>query len=180
MLFFSVHSKMVRRTILACNPVKQVFDEYYTRASAWENIQHLIPSDKVLWEAFMLNSVSSSPQYLQELGFEVQWSASEDFFLHEKRDNSVVVSNMKKEVLYRLKEINQPFILIISSTLLNTKYFLETFGDDERIQLIIKSTKNHYDKYVDQKKVDMVSNCSFYSLYLCWQIGLDQRINFIK
>ena len=168
--------------MLACNPVKQVFDEYYTRKSAWENIQHFIPRDKILWESFMLNSVSSSPQYLQELGFEVQWSASEDFFLQDKRENSVVVSNcpfsLKKEVLYILKEINQPFILIISSTVLNTKYFLETFGDDERIQLIIKSTKNHCDKYVDQKKVDMVSSCSFYSLYLCWQIGLDQRINF--
>jgi len=170
--------------MLACNPVKQLFDEYYTRKQAWQDIKHFIPSDKVLWESFMLNSVSSSPQYLQELGFNVEWSASEDFFLQDKRENSVVVSNcpfsLKKEVLYRLKEINQPFILIISSTVLNTKYFLETFGDDERIELIIKSKKIHYDKYVDKKKVDMVSNCSFYSLYLCRQIGLHQRINYIK
>jgi hypothetical protein len=170
--------------MLACNPVKALYDEYYTRKLAWENIKHFIPSEKVLWEAFMLNSVSSSPLYLQELGFQVEWSATEDFFQQEKRENSVCVSNcpfsLKKEVLHHLKQIDQPFILIISSTVLNTKYFLETFGDDKRIQLITKSSKNHYDKYVDGKFVEMKDNTSFYSMYLCWQIGMEFDINFIK
>jgi hypothetical protein len=79
--------------MFACNPVKYVFDEYYTRKSAWQNIKHFIPSEKVLWEAFMLNSVSSSPLYLQELGFQVNWNTSSDFFQQEKRENSVCVSN---------------------------------------------------------------------------------------
>jgi len=170
--------------MIACNPVKQVYDEYYTRKKAWEDIAHFIPSEKVLWEAFMLNSVSSSPLYLQELGFQVDWSASEDFFLQEKRENSVCVSNcpfsLKKEVLQHLKQIDQPFILVISSTVLNTKYFFETFGNDKRIQLIIKSTKIHFDKFEDGKKVDMKDNTSFYSLYLCWQLHLEFDINFIK
>jgi len=120
--------------MLACNPVKYVFDEYYTRMKAWEDIQGFIPSEKVLYEAFMLNSLSSSPLYLQELGFNVDWDTSHDFFQQEKRENAVVVSNcpfsLKKEVLQHLKQIDQPFILIISSTVLNTKYFLETFGND--------------------------------------------------
>jgi hypothetical protein len=172
------------RSMIACNPVKAVFDEYYTRKKAWEDIQDFIPSGKLLWEAFMLNSVSSSPLYLQELGFQVEWDTSSDFFKQEKRENAVVCSNcpfsLKKEVLQHLKKIDQPFILIISSTVLNTKYFLETFGSDKRIQLIIKSSKIHFDKFVDGKKVDMKDNTSFYSLYLCWQIGLDHDINFIK
>ena len=132
----------------------------------------------------MLNSVSSSPLYLQELGFQVDWNTSSDFFQHEKRENAVCVSNcpfsLKKEVLQHLKQINQPFILIISSTVLNTKYFLETFCDDKRIQLIIKSSKNHFDKFVNGTKVDMKDNTSFYSLYLCWQLHLEYDINFIK
>jgi hypothetical protein len=41
----------------------------------------------------MLDSSSSSPQYLTEVGFEVEWSACEDFFLQDRRDNSIVVSN---------------------------------------------------------------------------------------
>jgi hypothetical protein len=132
----------------------------------------------------MLNSLSSSPLYLQELGFKVEWNTSHDFFQQEKRENALVVSNspfsLKKEVLQHLKQIDQPFILIISSTVLNTKYFLETFGNDKRIQRIFKSTKNHYDKYVDGKKVDIQDNTSFYSLYLCWQLHLEFDINFIK
>jgi len=175
---------MVIKGMFASNPVKSSHDEYYTRKKAFDEIQHFIPRNQKIWEAFMMGSLSNSPQYLTELGFDVEFSTSDDFFLQDKRDNSVVVSNcpfsMKKKVLHHLKQINQPFILIISSTVLNTKYFLETFGDDERIQLIIKSTKIHYDKYVDKKRVDMKDNTSFYSLYLCWQIGLDKSINFIK
>jgi hypothetical protein len=175
---------MVIKGMLACNPVKVVYDEYYTRARAWEDIAHYIPRDKILLESFMLNSVSSSPLYLQELGFQVEWDTSSDFFQQEKRENAVCVSNcpfsLKKEVLQHLKQIDQPFILIISSTVLNTKYFLETFSTDKRIQLIIKSSKIHFDKYVDGKKVEMKDNTSFYSLYLCWQIGLEFDINFIK
>ena len=141
--------------MIACNPVKAVYDEYYTRKKAWEDIQAFIPRE-VLWEAFMLGSLSNSPLYLQELGFQVEWDTSSDFFLQEKRENSVCVSNcpfsLKKEVLQHLKHIDQPFILIISSTVLNAKYFLEIFGSDKRIQLIIKSTKIHFDKFVDGKK----------------------------
>jgi hypothetical protein len=170
--------------LIACNPVKAVFDEYFTRKKAWEDIQEFIPRDKILLESFMLNSASSSPLYLQELGFNVEWNTSHDFFQQEKRENAVVVSNIpfskKKMVLEHLKEIDQPFILIISSTVLNTTYFLETFGNDKRIQLIIKSTKIHYDKYVDGKFVEMKDNTSFYSLYLCWQQQLEFDINFIK
>jgi hypothetical protein len=127
--------------MIACNPVKAVYDEYYTRKKAWEDIQGFIPRDKLLLESFMLNYVSSSPLYLQELGYTVEWSPSEDFFKQEKRENAVCVSNcpfsLKKEVLQHLKKIDLPFILIISSTVLNTKYFLETFGSDKRIQLIM-------------------------------------------
>ena len=170
--------------MIACNPVKAIFDEYYTRKKAWEDIQGFIPSEKVLYEAFMLNSFRSSPLYLQELGFNVEWDTSHDFFQQEKRENAVCVSNcpfsLKKEVLQHLKQIDQPFILIISSTVLNTKYFLETFGNDKRIQLIIKSSMIHYDKYVDGKEKKMKDNTSFYSLYLCWQIGLEFDINFVK
>ena len=73
--------------MIACNPVKAVYDEYYTRKKAWDDIQAFIPRDKVLWEAFMLGSLSHSPLYLQELGFQVEWDTSADFFEQEKREN---------------------------------------------------------------------------------------------
>jgi len=71
--------------MFACNSVKKAFDEYYTRASAWSEIQEFKPRDKTIWEACMLNSLSSSPLYLQELGFEVQFNQNEDIFLEKKQ-----------------------------------------------------------------------------------------------
>ena len=38
------------------SPKFQVHNDYYTPKSAWEKINHLIPKDKVIWEACMLNS----------------------------------------------------------------------------------------------------------------------------
>jgi len=130
----------------------------------------------------MLNSVSNSPIYLEQLGLDVEWNVNEDIFTQQKRDGLVVTNipfNLKKEIFRHLKDIDQPFILLAPSTCLHTKYFLETFKDD-KIQLIIPSTKRHFDKYVDGVKVDGPDNCSFYTLYICYKAGLEQDINFIK
>ncbi len=44
-------------------------DDYMTPKYAWENIQYLIPKDKVIWEAFY--GGGKSGEYLKELGFDV-------------------------------------------------------------------------------------------------------------
>jgi len=174
---------MVIKGLFQSNPVKTTHDEYYTRKSAWSDIQDYIPRNQKIWEAFMLNSVSSSPKYLQELGFEVEWSASEDMFTQQKREGSIIVSNLpfsiKKEVFQHLKNIDQPFIILAPSTCIHTKYFYELFKD-EKIQLIIPKTKREFDKYVDGEKVEQKDNCSFYTLYICWQIELDRDVILIK
>jgi hypothetical protein len=174
---------MVIKGLFQSNPVKSEHDEYYTKRSAWEDIQDFIPRNKRIWEAFMLDGLSPSAQYLTELGFDVEWG-KEDFFEEEKREDTILVSNcpfsLKKEVLQRVKFIDQPFILLLPSTVLHTKYFLETFGNDKRIQLIVPATKRHFSKYVDGEFVETGNNCSFYTLYICWQIGLEHDLNFIK
>jgi hypothetical protein len=71
---------MVIKSMFACNPVKAVFDEYYTRKSAREDIQEFIPRNMTIWEACTKDSLSNSPKYLEQLGFDVEWSASEDIF----------------------------------------------------------------------------------------------------
>ena len=162
--------------------MKKVFDEYYTRSSAWSEIQHFIPRDKTIWESCMLNSVSNSPKYLQELGFDVQWNENEDIFLEDKREDSIIVTNLpfslKKEIFQHLKNIDQPFILLCPSTCLHTKYFNEIFKD-EKIQLIIPSKKRNFDEHVDGVKIEQPDNCSFYTLYICYKAGLDHDVNFI-
>jgi len=130
----------------------------------------------------MLDGNSPSADHLTDLGFNVEWS-KEDFFLQAKREGTTVVSNSPfsflKKVFQHLKQIDQPFILLCPSTCIHTKYFYELFKD-EKIQLIIPSTKRHFDKYVDGKRVEQKDNCSFYTLYICWQIGLEHDVNFIR
>jgi len=170
------------KSMFQCNPVKTTHDDYFTRKKAWEDISQFIPREKTIWESCMLNSVSNSPIYLQELGFDVEWNVNEDIFLEPKRENSICVTNLpftlKKEIFQHLKTIDQPFIILAPSTCLHTKYCYELFKD-EKIQLIIPSTKRHFDKYVDHVKIEGPSNCSFYTLYICYEAGLDHDINFI-
>ena len=44
-------------------------DDYMTPKKAWEDIKHLIPPNKIIWEAFYGDG--SSGNYLKELGFNV-------------------------------------------------------------------------------------------------------------
>ena len=68
------------------------FDDYYTPKSAWEYIAHLIPKDKIIWEAFCLNSKLSKsikgevaekePKNFANLSFSKKFQTDYDYFLH--------------------------------------------------------------------------------------------------
>ena len=123
---------------MACfhdSPKFEINDEYMTRKSAWEDIKEFIPTDKVIWECFYGNGKSG--EYLRELGYDVVHEPI-DFFDNDKGD--ILVSNPpfsnKDKVFQRLKELNKPFVMLVPTTVLHTKYFKEAFGDEE-IQLII-------------------------------------------
>jgi len=128
MLFFSVHSKMVIKSMFACNSVKKVFGEYHTRKSAWQDIQEFIPRNMTIWEACMYKSVSNSPKYLEELGFDVHWNQNEDIFTQKKRDDSIIVTSLpfslKKEIFQHLKDIDQAFIILAPTTCLQTNILI--------------------------------------------------------
>jgi hypothetical protein len=170
------------KTMFQCNPVKTSHDDWFTRKSAWSDISQFIPRDKVIWEACMLDSTSFSPIYLQQIGFDVDWNVNENIFTRQKRDHSIIVTNLpftlKKEIFQHLKTIEQPFIILAPSTCLHTKYFGKK-NKDEKIQLIVPSSKRQFDKYVDGKKNEGPDNCSFYTLYICYKAGLDHDVNFI-
>ena len=93
---------------------------------------------------------------------------------------SLIISNppfsKKAEVLKRLKSLGIPFILLVPTTVMHTKYFKETFGNDKRIQLIIPHKKRQFDKVGLKNQKD---NCSFYTIYICWKVGLKEDIIFI-
>ena len=90
-------------------------DDYMTPKYAWENIAHLIPKDKIIWEAFYGNGKSG--QDLKELGFQVIHKPI-DFFENDLGD--IIISNppfsKSKEVMNRMYEIDKPFILIFPAS----------------------------------------------------------------
>jgi hypothetical protein len=123
------------------SPKFSVHDDYYTPYQAWEQISHLIPDDKVIWEACMLNApYSRSGFYLKELGKKVIWDSSYDCLKGEyvspydtdggsvPTGFDMIVTNppfdsiIKIEILKKFVSYDKPFIIIMNSMNTFTKY----------------------------------------------------------
>ena len=155
-------------------------DDYMTPKSAWEDIKEYIPQNKKIWEAFYGDG--NSGNYLKDLGFDVIHE-KENFFIHNKGD--VVVSNppfsLCKEILFRLKELEKPFILILPSSRINTQYVREFMKDNEHpLQIIIPKKRSQFTKLVDGKiPVGWKSQCNFDCFYYCWRMNLESDITWL-
>lgn len=153
-------------------------DDYMTPKTAWEDISHLIPKDKIIWEAFYGNGKSGD--FLTELGFDVIHKPI-DFFTNDLGD--IIVSNPPfskcKEVLKRLKELDKPFIIIMPVSKIATSYFREYFSVKD-LQIIIPKKRIHFLKLVDGKQIDgFKSSCNFDCFYYCYKINLPDGINWL-
>ena len=97
-----------------------------------------------------------------------------DFFENDMGD--VLVSNppysLKKEVFTRLKKLDKPFMMLVPTTTLHTKYFKELFVDD-RIQVIFPHKKR---QFISNKKTLKKSGCSFYTCYVCYKMELPKDV----
>ena len=149
------------------------FDDYMTPKTAWENIQHLIPKNKVIWEPFYGDGESGKD--LQSLGFEVIHKPI-DFFNNNLGD--IIISNppfsKSKEIMKRLKLLDKPFILIMPSSKINTGYMRNDYINS-KLQIIIPKKRIHFLKQIDGKTPDEWKNaCYFDCFYYCY------KMNFIK
>ena len=159
----------------------KVHDDYYTPKSAWENINHLIPKDKVILEGCMLNShQSKSPDYLTELGHKVICDRTLDIITGDIPECDMIVTNppfktdLKKQVLTRLIEIDKPFIIVMNSLNTFTKYIRQIFkGNLQHLQIITPSNKIHFEKLnYETNELTPTKKCSFYCIYLCYKMEL--------
>jgi hypothetical protein len=153
-------------------------DDYMTPKYAWDNIKHLIPTDKVIWEPFHGNGQSGND--LRELGFEVIHEPI-DFF--ENNLGDIIVSNppfsKSKEVLSRLKELDKPFILILPTQKLNTCYMRDSFMD--KLQIIIPRKRIQFIKLIDGQPVEGYKNqCSFDCYYYCYKMNFQKDIVWLE
>ena len=154
-------------------------DDYMTPKYAWENIQHLIPKDKVIWEAFYGDGESG--KYLTELGFEVIHEPV-DFFENDMGD--IIVSNppfsKSKDVMRRLKELDKPFIVILPASKICTSYIRENYKDSE-LQIIIPRKRIHFIKHVDGEQLNNYKSCcNFDCFYYCYKMGFDKDIIWLE
>lgn len=160
---------------------QESFDHYYTPKYAWENIKHLIPKGKSIWEPFYGESCKSH-QFLTELGFNVIYEEQDFFECLPKGE--LVVSNppysIKQKILPRMFDNGQPFILLLPQGILNTKWFQKLMRQN-KLQIIIPSKRIGFIKLVDgvadyeQKYIPNSFDC----IYYCWKIGLENDITLL-
>tara|TARA_R100001443_G_C3270597_1_gene157955 strand:- start:103 stop:606 length:504 start_codon:yes stop_codon:yes gene_type:complete len=165
-------------TNIKCGGFKK-HDSYTTPKSAWEAIKHLIPKDKVIWEAFY--NEGQSGKDLTELGFEVIHK-DVDFF--ENNLGDIIVSNppysKSKAIIQRLAELDKPFILIMPCPKITTSYFRQHFMN-KGLQIIIPKKRIHFLKLVDGKPVEgWRKACAFDCFYYCYKIGLKNDITWLE
>ena len=157
-------------------------DDYMTPKYAWENIKHIIPQDKVVWEAFWGGGTSGS--FLKELGFKTIHRKEDDFF-KTYYPNTIVVSNppfsFSKEVLTRMVELQQPFIMILPSSKINTQYVRRLFKDQEhKLQIVIPRRRINFIKKIEgETPKDWRNACNFDCFYYCWRINLPRDITWL-
>ena len=162
------------------SPKFEIYDDYYTPKYAWENISHLIPNDKIIWEAFLLNShKSKSKQNLQDLGKKVIGDTSWDF-MNTTPEYDIIVSNppfnkeIKIPILKRLIELDKPFIIILNCCNLFCNYFNDIFKNNrEDLQIIFPKGKIHFEKLMPNGKTEYKKNTSFYCIYVAYKMNID-------
>ncbi len=153
-------------------------DDYMTPKYAWENIAHLIPKDKVIWEAFYGDGKSG--EYLKELGFNVIHEPV-DFF--ENDLGEIIISNppfsKSKEIMNRLRELDIPFIIIMPTAKLTTSYIRA--WKDKGLQIILPRKRIHFEKQINGKKVENWKNaCNFDCFYYCYKMNLKSDIIWLE
>jgi len=151
-------------------------DQYNTTPEIWEMIAHLIPKDKILFEAFLKDNWSSkSAIILRDMGFNVVGNPTIDFF-NELPEYDIIVSNppysMKKKIFQRLAVLDKPFILILPISTI-TKQFVKVLERD-KVQMIIPSKRMQFEKAGVE-----LSRCWFDTCFLCYKMNLERDITFI-
>ena len=151
-------------------------DQYNTTPEIWEMIAHLIPKDKILFEAFLKDNWSSkSAIILRDMGFNVVGNPTIDFF-GELPEYDIIVSNppysMKKKIFQRLAVLDKPFILILPISTIS-KQFVKVLERD-KVQMIIPSKRMQFEKAGVE-----LSRCWFDTCFLCYKMNLERDITFI-
>ena len=167
------------------SPIFSIHDDYYTPFTAWKQIKPFLIKKgfKVINEPFLLNSNEQSKRHLEALGFKVLGNKKVDFFnkdtYEEDQKNlnyccsvsnppfSKVKSfkerenNLKYKCIKGLMETKKPFIFLLNSTNIFSKWFKEIM-ENEDIKFILPTKKIQYDKYEKGGKIKIEKQNEFF------------------
>lgn len=174
---------------LSCCPTFKVKNNYYTQKKMWENIKHLIPQDKIIWESCMLNSKSKSMEYWRELGYEVVGNTEWDMLNCEIPNYDICITNppfetkLKTAILKKLVELDKPFIIVMNTTNIFANYMRKIFGDKLKyLQVVVPQGKICFEEYIEeqQQMVKCSRQPSFYCGYVCYKMNIPQEELWLK
>tara|TARA_R110000772_G_scaffold9161_4_gene30151 strand:+ start:26 stop:526 length:501 start_codon:yes stop_codon:yes gene_type:complete len=153
-------------------------DDYMTPKDAWLAIEDFLPKDKVIWEAFYGDGKSG--EYLRELGCENVIHTNIDFY-NVTPEYDVLISNPPfsdcKKIMYRLKELDKPFILIMPCSKMTTQYLRDNFINSD-LQIIIPKRRIQFIKLKDGEHHKQGA-CNFDCFYYCYKMNLEKDITWL-
>ena len=155
-------------------------NDYYTTKEMWKNIQHLIPKDKTIYEACLMNSKSNSKQYLKELGYNVVGDQTWNCLQFAPIRYDVIVTNppfetkIKKAILQHFVTLDKPFIIILNSMNIYTKYFREIFKEQIKdLQVIVPNGKIKFEIFNEETGfMEPCKDPAFYCCYLAFKMKI--------
>tara|TARA_R110002096_G_scaffold40913_6_gene111074 strand:- start:828 stop:1304 length:477 start_codon:yes stop_codon:yes gene_type:complete len=149
-------------------------DNYATDKLGWEIIQEYIPKDKKIWSPFYCDG--KQKEYFNEMGFDIIHE-DKDFFSYTP-EYDIIIDNppfsKMKEICFRLKELDKPFILIAFSKVILMKWFQQLFK--EHLQLIIPNKRPTFTHLVNPKKG---YTPPYGTQYYCYKMNLKKDLIFI-
>ncbi len=156
------------------------YNDYYTTEDTWRMIEHIIPKNKVIWEACMLNSdKNKSPEILKKITSNiVVYNTKLDMLERRLKCDMIITNipfetNIKKLILARLVQINKPFIIIMNSCNVFSKYMREIFGKKiKHLQIITPTGHIQYEKLLENGEVELKKGTSFYSCFVAYKMKL--------
>ena len=162
-------------------------NNYYTTKQMWKNISHLIPKNKIIWEACMMNSKSKSIQYWTELNYTVVGDNTIDCLEQNDLEYDMIITNppfetkIKQKILRRLVEIDKPFIIVMNSMNIFTKYIREIFKDKfDDLQIIYPDNKIKFEVENEKGELVKAGDPSFYCVYVAYKMNIDNKKLYLK
>ena len=166
-------------------------DNYYTQFYTYNNLKPYIYKKgeiKKVIDPFQLGAKLSKITYYKRVIFD-GWicdKGEEDFFenLHLLECYDLIITNppfsIKKEIMEKLIELEKPFIMVLNSTVLSSKWFHSlTKEKKEDFQITFPSGKISYELYNDEGQRIRDFDPKFYTVYISYKVEELKGVQFI-